>query len=127
MDSEFLESLCASLTISSCDGPAQLLDGKLMDEAIHRMSLCMVGKVLSNKRVNREAFRRVMGKVWQVAKGLDIESVTRNMFTFQFRDEFDLNRVVSGAPWSFDNVLIALEKPVGRGTIDSLSFNEVDF
>ncbi|KAK3188706.1 hypothetical protein Dsin_028267 [Dipteronia sinensis] len=76
MDSELLESLCASLSISDCDGPVKVLDGKLMDEVVHRMSLCMVGKVLSNKRVNRDAFRHVIGKIWQVKQGLDIESVT---------------------------------------------------
>ncbi|KAK3218736.1 hypothetical protein Dsin_012706 [Dipteronia sinensis] len=69
MDSELLESLCASLSISDCDGPVKVLDGKLMDEVVHRMSLCM----------------------------------------------------------SFYNALIALEKPDGKGTIDSLRFDQADF
>ncbi|KAK3229147.1 hypothetical protein Dsin_001028 [Dipteronia sinensis] len=80
MDSEDIAYLCASLSISECDG-------KLMDEAINRLSLYVVGKVLSRKRVNRDAFMRVI-------------------------DAHDLNKVVSGSPWSFDNALIAMERPV---------------
>ncbi|TXG59832.1 hypothetical protein EZV62_014405 [Acer yangbiense] len=127
MESEDITSLCASLTISSRDGPMQLLECNLMVEASHRLSLCMVGKVLSKKRVNRDAFMRVIGKIWQVQKGVDIESVTGNTFTFHFKDESDLNRVISGSPWSFDNTLIAMSKPVGKGTIESLIFDQVDF
>ncbi|TXG59981.1 hypothetical protein EZV62_014554 [Acer yangbiense] len=127
MNSEDIASLYASLSISSCDGPVQLLDGKLIDDARHRLSLCMVGIILSSKWVNRDAFMRVIGKIWQVKQGLDIESVSRNTFTFHFRDEYDLNSVISRGLWSFDNALIVMEKPVGIGNIDSLSFSQADF
>ncbi|KAK0588601.1 hypothetical protein LWI29_003108 [Acer saccharum] len=127
MDSEDITSLCASLSICSRDGPIQLLNDKLMVEAKQRLSLCIKGKILLSKRVNREAFMCVIGKIWQVRKGMDIESVIGNTFTFHFRDVYDLNRVISGGPWSFDNALLAMEKPVGKGTIESLRFNQADF
>ncbi|TXG61742.1 hypothetical protein EZV62_013105 [Acer yangbiense] len=76
------------------------------------MSLCLVGKILSNKWVNRDAFMRVIGKIWQVKKGIDIESVSGNVFSFHFRDEWDMEKVILGSPWSFDNALMVLEKPV---------------
>ena len=115
--------MCISLSINNRDGPTQLLNDKLMIEAKHRLSLCIVGKVLSNKRVNREAFMRVIGKIWQIRKGMEIESVTGNTFSFHFRDAYDLERVMLGGPWSFDNALLAMERPVGKGTIKSLRFN----
>ncbi|TXG51194.1 hypothetical protein EZV62_023718 [Acer yangbiense] len=127
MNPEDIASLYASLTITPRDGPIQLLDGHLMTDAKHRLSLCLVGKILSSKGVNRDAFMCVVGRIWQVKKGLDIESVSGNTFTFHLRDEYDLNRVIYGSPWSFDNALIALEKPVGMGTLDSLNFDTADF
>ncbi|TXG70532.1 hypothetical protein EZV62_005467 [Acer yangbiense] len=117
MDSEDISSLYASLSINACDGPVQLLDGNLKDDAIHRMSLCLVGKILTSKRVNREAFMRVIGKIWLVNKGMSIESVTGNTFAFHFGDENDLNKVVAGSPWCFDNALIAMERPVDKEPI----------
>ncbi|TXG58564.1 hypothetical protein EZV62_016393 [Acer yangbiense] len=127
MDSVDITSLCASLTINSCDGPVQLLDGRLKEDAISRLSLCMVGRILTCKRVNREAFMQVIGKIWKVSKGVNIESVLGNTFAFHFGDESDLNRVLAGSPWSFDNALLALERPVGKGTVDNLSFSHTDF
>ncbi|TXG69153.1 hypothetical protein EZV62_004088 [Acer yangbiense] len=125
MDSEDISSLCASLSISDRDVPIQLLNEKLMIEAKHRLSLCIVGKIFSSNRVNRDAFMRVIGKIWQVRKGMDIESVTGNTFSFHFKDAYDLERVLAGGPWSFDNALLVMDRPVGKGTIESLRFSEV--
>ncbi|KAK3198883.1 hypothetical protein Dsin_022298 [Dipteronia sinensis] len=131
MDAEDIAVMCVSLSFSEreCErkGPIQRLEENLKTPAMHRMSLCVVGKVLSNKKVNREAFMRVIRRIWQVVKGLDIESVTGNMFTFHFRDEDDMSRVISGSPWSFDDALIALERPSGKVTVESLGFNRADF
>ncbi|TXG60691.1 hypothetical protein EZV62_015264 [Acer yangbiense] len=127
MESEDISALCASLSINSRDGPTQLLNEKLMVEAKHRLSLCVMGKVLTSKRVNREAFMRVIRKIWQVRKGMEIKSITGNTFTFHFRDAYNLERVMSCGPWSFDNALLAMERPIGKGTVESLKFNQADF
>ena len=127
MELEDISDLCESLSISGRDGPIQVLNDKLRVEAKQRLSLCVVGKILSSKRVNCEAFMRVIGKIWQVRKGLDIESVTGNTFTFHFKDAYDLQKVLSGSPWNFDNALLALERPEGKGTIESLNFSQTDF
>ena len=88
MDSVDITSLCAYLSISKRYGHVQLLDGSLMVDAKHRLSLCLVGKILSNRRVNRDAFMRVIGKIWKVKKGMEIESVTGNIFTFHFMEKY---------------------------------------
>ncbi|TXG53886.1 hypothetical protein EZV62_019142 [Acer yangbiense] len=121
MDSVDIALLCASLSINNREGPVQVLDGKLRSDARNRLSLSLVGMILSSRLVNRDAFMRVIGKIWQVKHGVDIESISGNIFSFQFRDVYDLDRVLTGGPWSFDNTLIAMEKPEGKGLIDSLS------
>ena len=66
MDAFDISSLCAALSLSTRDGPVQVLDGKLREDAKSRLSLCLVGKILTSKRVNRDAFIRVISKIWQV-------------------------------------------------------------
>ncbi|TXG54012.1 hypothetical protein EZV62_019268 [Acer yangbiense] len=127
MDPGDIASLCASLSIPERDGPVQILEESLRFEAINRLSLCLAGKILSNKTVNKEAFMRVIGKIWQVREGFEIESVTGNIFTFHFKREEDRQRVISGGPWSFDNALMVLEKPEGKGTIESIQFLQAEF
>ncbi|KAK2647699.1 hypothetical protein Ddye_015188 [Dipteronia dyeriana] len=90
------------------------------------MSMILVGKVLSTKPINRDAFIRVMSIIWKLKKGVDIEPVTSNMFIFYFRDNEDRQKIIVGEPWSFDNALVALEIPVGKGKIENLSFQYGD-
>ena len=62
MESENIKALCASLSLNERerDGPIQRLEVNLKTAAMHRMSFCVVGKILSNMKVNREAFMRVI-------------------------------------------------------------------
>ncbi|KAK3195512.1 hypothetical protein Dsin_026822 [Dipteronia sinensis] len=91
------------------------------------MSLSLVGKVMTNKLVNGGTFIGVMKKVWQVAKGVEIDPVKRNLFRIQFKCEEDRHRVMTGGHWTFDSAIIVLEKPLGKGIIENMSFCHSDF
>ncbi|KAI9200876.1 hypothetical protein LWI28_014380 [Acer negundo] len=78
--------MCVALDLRSKDGLVRILEENLKEEAILRMSLSLIGKILSNKTVNRESFMRVIGKIWQVNEGFEIESVIGNIFTFLLQE-----------------------------------------
>ena len=127
MDSEDISRLCASLSIIEREGPVRKLGENLKLAAIQRLSLSLLGKILTRGMVNREAFMRVIGRIWHVNKGVEIESLTGNIFSFHFKDMDDKRRVLAGAPWSFDNALLVLEELVGKGSIESIAFNSCEF
>ncbi|TXG57107.1 hypothetical protein EZV62_018420 [Acer yangbiense] len=79
MDSEDISRLCASLSLIEREGPVRKLGGNLKQAALQRLSVSLVGKILTNKMVNREAFMRVISRLWHVYKGVDIESLTGEM------------------------------------------------
>ena len=91
------------------------------------MALCLVGKILSNILVNRDAFIRVIGRIWQVKKGFSIESVTSNVFVFHFQDLEERQKVLYEGIWSFIKALMVLETPMGTGMIENMTFNHTDF
>ncbi|KAK1555502.1 hypothetical protein Q3G72_027318 [Acer saccharum] len=127
MESEDIARMCASMSLLDREGLVQVLNKDLRVVAIQRLSVSLVGKILSRRLVNREDFMRVIGKIWQVRRGVEIESVTGNIFSFHFSDLEDRSRVMSGAPWSFDNALLVLEIPDSKGTIETMAFNRCDF
>ncbi|KAK1587054.1 hypothetical protein Q3G72_009090 [Acer saccharum] len=127
MGSEDIDILCASLSLLERDGPVRILSADLKSEAMLRLSSSLVGKVLSKKLVNREVFMRVIGRIWQVKKGVEIESLIGNIFSFHFADKEDRCKVLSGAPWTFDNALLVLEEPEEKGTVEQMAFNHSDF
>ena len=45
---------------------------------------------------------------WGMQSGIQILEVGSNLFQFKFQSEFDLNQILKGGPWSFDNQLLML-------------------
>ncbi|TXG70165.1 hypothetical protein EZV62_005100 [Acer yangbiense] len=90
--------LYKNLTIADEDGAVHEITEETQKDGVKDVERCLVGKVLSGKRVNRDVFR----------------GDERNRFWLR-------------EPWHFGNSLIALEKPVGFGDIKNLRFNRAAF
>ncbi|MBA0664969.1 hypothetical protein Goklo_004897, partial [Gossypium klotzschianum] len=50
--------------------------------------------------------RAVMANLWHPLAGISITEVGEKRFVFQFYCEMDFDRVVKGAPWTFNNHLL---------------------
>ncbi|TXG51703.1 hypothetical protein EZV62_024227 [Acer yangbiense] len=69
----------------------------------------------------------LIGKIWKVGEGVEIEAVSRNLFSFHFKCADDRRHVMNGGPWTFDGALITLEEPFGKGVLEDMSFTHSDF
>ncbi|CAO2821304.1 unnamed protein product [Amaranthus hypochondriacus] len=78
------------------------------DDDDNRVELGMVGKVWTERLINRSAFITTMKGIWRVQAGLDISNIGRNLFQFQFYHWKDKERVLAGQPWHFDRNAIIL-------------------
>ncbi|KAK1592731.1 hypothetical protein Q3G72_029352 [Acer saccharum] len=126
MNSEDLELLCSALSLREKERPVGTLDNNLKVKGERVLSLCLVGKVLTTKVVNREAFINVMHSIWRTSDSVEIEALGRNVFGFHFKNSEDRKLIQSGGPWSFDRALIALEEPTGAGDVTLMKFNRVE-
>ncbi|TXG70673.1 hypothetical protein EZV62_005608 [Acer yangbiense] len=72
MDPNEIARLCESLSIQSKEEKLWGVKDQLKVAAGKKLELCLVGKLLSSKNVNRDAFRAVMPRIWR-AHGLEIE------------------------------------------------------
>ncbi|KAF7138411.1 hypothetical protein RHSIM_Rhsim07G0182900 [Rhododendron simsii] len=76
--------------------------------AIVDCSASLVGKLLTKRGFSRAALKDTMWKVWGSPEGLQVVDVEDNLFHFCFSNEMDLQRVVNGGPWCFDNMVLLL-------------------
>ncbi|TXG73116.1 hypothetical protein EZV62_001695 [Acer yangbiense] len=120
-----ISRLCAELSIHGKDEKVWSVQSVVTKAAEKKLDLCLVGKILSSKHVNRESFMAVIPRIWQTA--VEIELVQDNTFMFSFRHPGDRFWVLFGGPWSFDNCLIVLEKFDRVGDIARLPFDRVVF
>ncbi|KAL5770302.1 hypothetical protein ACOSP7_014456 [Xanthoceras sorbifolium] len=119
--------LCETLSLSEEDGPVLDIAGDVQADGIRSVEHCLVGKILSHRKVNREAFRGTIEQIWGTVGRIEIEMVGDNVFVFHFQSLEDKAMVWSRGPWHFDKNLIVLEKPVGPGTISQLQFQFYEF
>ncbi|TXG46905.1 hypothetical protein EZV62_026199 [Acer yangbiense] len=99
MNAEEIAKLCESISLKEREGPVRTLKADLKVASIQRMKTSLVGKVLLRKTVNSEVFRSVMRKVWKTKDWVDIEHVNGNVFTFQFQNMDNKQRIISGGPF----------------------------
>ncbi|TXG57952.1 hypothetical protein EZV62_015781 [Acer yangbiense] len=127
MNADEIALLCNALLIKEKERPVRTLDGNLKERGEKRLALCLVGKIMKKKLVNREVFKEVMNKIWRVNGGVEIEPVEGNIFAFFFKHMEDMQRILRGGPWNFDQAIIVFDKPAGIGEIAKLQFRYVDF
>ena len=99
-------------------------EGRL--DAIESCNLSLMGKFLTCKPFNRMAAKNTIRRAWGLNESLQISEVGPNLFQFKFQSEFDMDRIMRGGPWSFDNQLLLLKRwkkgmTVGNIQLDSAS------
>ncbi|TXG56744.1 hypothetical protein EZV62_018057 [Acer yangbiense] len=99
MGTKELARLCENLSIKDEYSEIYRVSEGVEKEGVEDVDHCLVGKVLSGKRVNREAFN----------------------------NPEDRNQIWRRGPWHFDRSLIVLVKPEGTGDISQLSFDIAEF
>ncbi|KAL8088698.1 hypothetical protein AgCh_038468 [Apium graveolens] len=53
--------------------------------------------------------------VWRPAMGITIKEIDQGIFLFQFYHKDDMQWVLRGGPWSFDNAMLVIsEVPIGE-------------
>ncbi|MBA0597693.1 hypothetical protein Gorai_007493 [Gossypium raimondii] len=75
---------------------------------------CLVGRCLTDGVVHFPSLRNTMTDLWHPIGGICITELGEKRYHFQFFHEVDLERVIAGIPWFFNNHLLILQKvPVG--------------
>ncbi|TXG51048.1 hypothetical protein EZV62_023572 [Acer yangbiense] len=103
------------------------LQVNLKKEGEKRLGFRLIGKLLSNKLANRDAFMNLFPRIWRTMEDFDIEVISGNTFSFTFKNASDRWQVLQGGPWSFDRALLVLEERVRKGDIQGMQFNKVAF
>ncbi|MBA0576869.1 hypothetical protein Golob_025280, partial [Gossypium lobatum] len=82
------------------------------DEAIvdQNLRLCLVGRCLTDSIVHFPSLRNTMADLWHPIRGICISDLGDRRILFQFFHEVDIQRVLVGTPWFFNNHLLLLHR-----------------
>ncbi|CAO2823526.1 unnamed protein product [Amaranthus hypochondriacus] len=75
-----------------------------------KLSLRLVGWVVTERPLNFDAVKRTLLHVWNLKEGVVIRSMGINLFFFQFFHWRDRDKILNGRPWCFENKLLVLQE-----------------
>lgn len=95
-------------------------------ESSQNHSLCLVGKLHTEKSANSFAIMDVMKKAWRAKKGLDAREWTNNLFLFRFQDPAEMVWVLKNQPWHFEGHLFTIRQLKPKEQPSQIQISEAD-
>ncbi|CAI8612526.1 unnamed protein product [Vicia faba] len=77
------------------------------DESMQRT---LAGKLWTESSFNTRAFKNTMLNAWKLKLPVEIQYLIKNLFIFKFGSKRDMEFVLKSGPWSFDRVLLVLNR-----------------
>ncbi|KAL5804902.1 hypothetical protein ACOSQ3_031702 [Xanthoceras sorbifolium] len=127
MNADDIATLCANMKLTEEEQDTVCIEGSTKLDGVKKLSLCLVGRLLSSRLTNCEAFRSLIARIWRTTHAVEVEHVGGNVYAFHFHNSLDWKRVLTGGPWNFDNALLVLEVLSGYGDFSEMSFRKADF
>lgn len=88
--------------------------------------LCVVGRFITEGRVDFAAMQHSLAALWKPGKGVYMKELDANLFLFQFYHEVDVKRVMDGCPWSFNRKALVMSRMKEGQNPRCVELNSID-
>ncbi|GLT69909.1 hypothetical protein SLA2020_420210 [Shorea laevis] len=105
-----LDVLCGRLSLSEKEKEGIHISEGEVTVGKTKLARCLVGKLGTEKRINREAFRSLLTRLWKPKGSVEFKEVQDHLWIFEFSDVLDKDKVLQGRPWQFDRYLLILHE-----------------
>jgi hypothetical protein len=105
--------------IESMSGGLKLSEGERIEITISetdiadlrgRSERCLLGRLMSDRRIQKEAFKTLMSRLWKTVEAVTFKEIQDNLWLLEFPNREDKGRVLEGRPWLFDRSLLVLKE-----------------
>ena len=104
---------CSNLKITAEEDDIVVFDDVTDGNINPSIELSIVGRVMTERPFNFDAFKRTMNQIWTISKGALFRRIENGLFVVQFATARDRAKVLDGRPWTFDQHLVMLNEIVG--------------
>ncbi|CAN0876275.1 hypothetical protein LINGRAHAP2_LOCUS11213 [Linum grandiflorum] len=99
----------------------------LVDAQAEDFNLCAVGTFVTERNINFNAMRTQMANLWRPRAGVTITDKGEGLIMFRFYHQLDMDLVLEGGPWTFDENLLAIRSLAPGDDYTQVPLYEVDF
>ena len=120
---EKLAEMWSKLFLTEEEQADIVIEKEWLEDTSSMEKSCLIGKFLLNRRVNLEAMRNVLMKVWKLKHGVTVHEVGERLYLFHFKDQLEKDRVFQKQPWSFNKALMVLQEFEGQSNIEAANMD----
>ncbi|XP_074327202.1 uncharacterized protein LOC141665116 [Apium graveolens] len=119
-----LEEMYANLSLAEEED----VGGHVGDNEIiqQQRTFILVGRFSSEKNINFQAIQNVLAALWRPKEGVEIHDLGGQRYSFVFYHVLDLQKVMEGGPWTFEQNLLILHQLVESENPHQVPFNKMD-
>lgn len=103
-----LEELYARLVLEDQDDGGVIVAEKEVQQT--KTTYVLVGRFLTDRTINFNAMQNVLASLWRPREGMEVHDIGGHRYSFVFYHPFDLQKVLEGGPWAFENNLLIYHK-----------------
>ncbi|XP_045791974.1 uncharacterized protein LOC123886726 [Trifolium pratense] len=74
------------------------------------VSLCLVGRFVHDRPIKFNVMKVRLAEVWRPVKGMSVKQSSHGLYLFKFFHPLDIEAVIKGGPWTFDNFTLIVER-----------------
>ncbi|CAJ2667227.1 unnamed protein product [Trifolium pratense] len=74
------------------------------------VNLCLVGRFIHDRPIKFNSMKVRLADVWRPVKSMVVKEATQGLYLFQFFHPLDVEGVIKGGPWLFDNFTLVIER-----------------
>ena len=100
----------SNLKITAAEDEVVAFDHLTNENDDPTLALSVVGKVMTVRPFNFEAFKNTMNQIWTISKHALFRPIENGLFVVQFASCRDKMKVLDGCPWTFDQHLVMLQE-----------------
>ncbi|GAU28887.1 hypothetical protein TSUD_293390 [Trifolium subterraneum] len=76
----------------------------------HDLNLCLVGRFVHDRPIRFNSMKACLADVWRPVKGMTVKEATQGLYLFKFFHPLDVEEVLKGGPWTFDNFTLIIDR-----------------
>lgn len=118
-----MENLYAKLTIEDEEEGGVIIGAEEIQE--NKETFVIIGRFLTEKNINFQAMKNVLASLWRPKEGMEIHDLGGYRYSFVFYHVMDVQRVMEGGPWSFEQSMLVYKKLEEMENPQELQLNEV--
>jgi hypothetical protein len=76
----------------------------------HDLNLCLVGRFVHDRPIRFNSMKACLADVWRPVKSMTVKEASPGLYLFKFFHPLDVEGVLKGGPWTFDNFTLIIER-----------------